>query len=60
MDCGLWVWFWYFNYFGEVCVWWGLGLMVLFVGGWFVVWSLVLLVMMMVLLFKVLGVVLLE
>ena len=34
MDRGLWAWSRHPNYFGEACVWWGLGLMALSAGGW--------------------------
>ncbi|MDY0746048.1 DUF1295 domain-containing protein [Paucibacter sp. R3-3] len=60
MDRGLWAWSRHPNYFGEACVWWGLGVMALSAGGWAAAWSLVSPVMMTVLLLKVSGVSLLE
>ena len=60
MDRGLWAWSRHPNYFGEACVWWGLGLMGLSAGGWQAAWCLVSPVMMTVLLLKVSGVALLE
>lgn len=60
MDRGLWAWSRHPNYFGEACVWWGLGLMALAAGGWSVSWSLLSPLMMTVLLLKVSGVALLE
>jgi len=60
MDRGLWAWSRHPNYFGEACVWWGLGLMALAAGGWSATWSLASPLMMTVLLLKVSGVALLE
>jgi len=60
MDRGLWAWSRHPNYFGEACVWWGLGLMALAAGGWSASWSLLSPLMMTVLLLKVSGVALLE
>lgn len=60
MDRGLWAWSRHPNYFGEACVWWGLGLMALGAGGWAVAWSLVSPLLMTGLLLKVSGVALLE
>lgn len=57
MDRGLWRYSRHPNYFGECCVWWGLGLMALAAGGW---WALVSPLLMTVLLLKVSGVALLE
>lgn len=57
MDRGLWRYSRHPNYFGETCVWWGLGLMALAAGGW---WALLSPVLMTVLLLKVSGVSLLE
>ncbi|HEU4459405.1 MAG TPA: DUF1295 domain-containing protein [Methylibium sp.] len=57
MDGGLWAWSRHPNYFGEFCVWWGMGLMALAAGGG---WSLVSPLLMSVLLLKVSGVSLLE
>lgn len=60
MDRGLWRYSRHPNYFGECCVWWGLGLMALSAGGWGATWSLVSPLLMTVLLLKVSGVTLLE
>ncbi|GER10120.1 DUF1295 domain-containing protein [Variovorax boronicumulans] len=60
MDRGLWAWSRHPNYFGEACVWWGLGLAALSAGGWAVAWCLVSPLLMTVLLLKVSGVALLE
>lgn len=60
MDRGLWRYSRHPNYFGEACVWWGLGLMALSAGGWGAAWSLASPVLMTVLLLKVSGVTLLE
>lgn len=57
MDGGLWAWSRHPNYFGEFCVWWGLGLMALAAGGG---WAIVSPLLMSVLLLKVSGVTLLE
>ena len=60
MDRGLWAWSRHPNYFGETCVWWGLGLMALSAQGWAGAWCLASPLMMTVLLLKVSGVTLLE
>lgn len=60
MDRGLWAWSRHPNYFGEACVWWGLGLMALAAGGWGAAWSLASPLLMTLLLLKVSGVSLLE
>ncbi len=60
MDQGLWAWSRHPNYFGECCVWWGLGLAALAAGGWADAWSLASPLVMTVLLLKVSGVALLE
>jgi steroid 5-alpha reductase family enzyme len=60
MDRGLWAWSRHPNYFGEACVWWGLGLMGLAAGGIATSWCLVSPLMMTLLLLKVSGVSLLE
>ncbi len=57
MDRGLWRLSRHPNYFGEFCVWWGLYLLAADAGGWWTVFSPVL---MSVLLLRVSGVVLLE
>lgn len=57
MDRGLWRYSRHPNYFGECCVWWGLGLMALAAGAW---WALVSPLLMTLLLLKVSGVALLE
>ena len=59
MDRGLWRHTRHPNYFGECCVWWGLGLMAL-ACGWAAAWSLVSPLLMTVLLLRVSGVRLLE
>ena len=60
MDRGLWAWSRHPNYFGEACVWWGLGLMAWSAHGGSGAWSLISPLMMTVLLLKVSGVSLLE
>ena len=60
MDGGLWRYSRHPNYFGETCVWWGLGVMGLAAGRWAGVWLLVSPLLMTVLLLKVSGVTLLE
>ena len=60
MDRGLWRTTRHPNYFGEVCVWWGLWLMALGAAGWAGAWSVASPVLMTVLLLKVSGVALLE
>jgi steroid 5-alpha reductase family enzyme len=60
MDRGLWAWSRHPNYFGEACIWWGLGLMGVAGGGFAAAWCLVSPLMMTVLLLKVSGVALLE
>lgn len=60
MDQGLWRYSRHPNYFGEACLWWGLGLMGLSAGGWTAAWCLVSPLMMTVLLLRVSGVSLLE
>jgi len=60
MDRGLWSWSRHPNYFGECCVWWGLGLMALSAGGADAAWCLVSPLLMTALLLKVSGVALLE
>jgi steroid 5-alpha reductase family enzyme len=57
MDRGLWRYTRHPNYFGEFCVWWGLYLLALCAGGWWTVFSPLI---MTVLLLKVSGVALLE
>ena len=57
MDQGLWRYSRHPNYFGEVCVWWGLWLLALSAGAW---WSVLSPLLMTVLLLKVSGVTLLE
>ncbi len=57
MDRGLWRYTRHPNYFGEFCVWWGFYLMALAAGGW---WALFSPLLMSVLLMKVSGVTLLE
>jgi steroid 5-alpha reductase family enzyme len=54
---GLWRYSRHPNYFGECCVWWGIGLIALSTGAW---WTLVSPVLMTVLLVRVSGVTLLE
>ena len=60
MDRGLWRYTRHPNYFGEVCVWWGLWLMALSAAGWGGAWSVVSPLLMTLLLLKVSGVTLLE
>jgi steroid 5-alpha reductase family enzyme len=60
MDRGLWRFSRHPNYFGEACVWWGLGLMALSGAGWAGAWSIVSPLLMTVLLLKVSGIGLLE
>lgn len=60
LDRGLWAWSRHPNYFGEACVWWGLGLMAVAAGGIGAAWSLVSPLLMTGLLLKVSGVALLE
>ena len=57
MDRGLWRYSRHPNYFGEFCLWWGLGLVALADGAW---WALASPLLMSVLLLKVSGVPLLE
>lgn len=57
MDRGLWRYTRHPNYFGECCVWWGLGLMALTAGS---AWALASPLLMTVLLLRVSGVTLLE
>ncbi|MBS0452751.1 MAG: DUF1295 domain-containing protein [Proteobacteria bacterium] len=56
MDQGLWRYSRHPNYFGEACIWWGLGVVALAGGGPGAVWSLVSPLLMTVLLLKVSGV----
>ncbi|MFX1681882.1 DUF1295 domain-containing protein [Mitsuaria sp. CC2] len=60
MDGGLWRYSRHPNYFGETCLWWGLGVMSLAAGGWTGAWALVSPMLMTLLLLKVSGVTLLE
>ena len=60
MDRGLWRHTRHPNYFGEACVWWGLGLCAVGGGGWGATWALVSPLLMTVLLLRVSGVRLLE
>jgi steroid 5-alpha reductase family enzyme len=60
LDTGLWRYSRHPNYFGEACLWWGLGIMALAADGWAAAWSLVSPLMMTVLLLRVSGVTLLE
>jgi steroid 5-alpha reductase family enzyme len=60
MDRGLWRFTRHPNYFGEVCVWWGLWLTAIAGAGWAGAWSIVSPLLMTVLLLKVSGVSLLE
>jgi steroid 5-alpha reductase family enzyme len=60
MDSGLWRHTRHPNYFGEACVWWGLGLAAVSGAGWGGAWALVSPVLMTVLLLRVSGVRLLE
>ena len=48
------------NYFGEACVWWGLGLVAVSAAGFAGTWSLLSPLLIAVLLLRVLGVTLLE
>lgn len=57
MDRGLWRYTRHPNYFGELCIWWGLYLLALGAGGW---WSIVSPLLMTWLLLRVSGVALLE
>lgn len=57
MDEGLWRYSRHPNYFGECCLWWGLGLLSVAAGAW---WGLLSPLLMTVLLLKVSGVTLLE
>jgi len=57
MDSGLWRYSRHPNYFGECCIWWGLGIAVLPLGAW---WALASPLLMTGLLLKVSGVTLLE
>lgn len=57
MDRGLWRYTRHPNYFGDACVWWGLGFIGLFAGGW---WALIGPVVMTVLLVRVSGAGLME
>ena len=60
MDAGLWHYTRHPNYFGETCVWWGVGLVALAGGGPSGAWCLVSPLLMTFLLLKVSGVSLLE
>ena len=60
MDRGLWRYTRHPNYFGEVCVWWGLWLLALGGAGWSGAWSVVSPLLMTWLLLKVSGVSMLE
>lgn len=60
MDGGLWRYTRHPNYFGEACVWWGLGLAAIGGGGWSAGWCLLSPWLMTVLLLRVSGVRLLE
>ncbi|MDH0863826.1 DUF1295 domain-containing protein [Mitsuaria sp. GD03876] len=60
MDRGLWRYSRHPNYFGECCLWWGLGLLALAAGGAGAAWSLASPLLMTVLLLRVSGVALLE
>ena len=57
LDTGLWRYTRHPNYFGDFCVWWGLYLIAASAGGWWTVFSPIL---MSVMLLKVSGVTLLE
>jgi steroid 5-alpha reductase family enzyme len=57
LDRGLWRYSRHPNYFGECCVWWGIGVCALSTGAW---WSLLSPLLMTVLLLRVSGVTLLE
>jgi steroid 5-alpha reductase family enzyme len=54
---GLWAWSRHPNYFGEALVWWGFGLLAVSVGGW---WTLYSPLVITLLLLKVSGVALME
>ena len=60
MDRGLWRYTRHPNYFGEACLWWGIGLVALAAGGLGAAWTLASPLLMTVLLLKVSGVALLE
>lgn len=60
MDRGLWRYTRHPNYFGEVCVWWGIWLMAMGGAGWSGAWSVVSPLLMTWLLLKVSGVRMLE
>ncbi len=60
LDTGLWRYSRHPNYFGECCLWWGVGLMALSGAGLSGLWALVSPLLMTVLLLKVSGVSLLE
>ncbi|WP_431103233.1 DUF1295 domain-containing protein [Roseateles noduli] len=60
MDGGLWRYSRHPNYFGETCVWWGLGVMGWVAGGWASAWVLASPLLMTFLLLRVSGVTLLE
>lgn len=60
MDRGLWHYSRHPNYFGETCMWWGVGVMGLAGGGWAHAWCLASPLLMTVLLLRVSGVSLLE
>ncbi|HYF16225.1 MAG TPA: DUF1295 domain-containing protein [Ramlibacter sp.] len=60
LDSGLWRYSRHPNYFGEACLWWGLGLMAVAGGGWAHAWCLGSPLLMTVLLLRVSGVTLLE
>ncbi|SEK58319.1 Steroid 5-alpha reductase family enzyme [Roseateles sp. YR242] len=60
MDTGLWRYSRHPNYFGECCLWWGLGMMAVSAGEWGAAWSLASPLLMTFLLLRVSGVTLLE
>ncbi|MBB3193099.1 DUF1295 domain-containing protein [Roseateles terrae] len=60
MDTGLWRYSRHPNYFGECCLWWGVGVMALSAAGVSGLWALISPLLMTVLLLKVSGVSLLE
>lgn len=60
MDRGLWRYTRHPDYFGEACVWWGLGLVAVSAAGSAGTWSLLSPLLMTVLLLRVSGVTLLE
>ena len=60
LDTGLWRYSRHPNYFGECCLWWGLGLMGLSASGWGGWWCLGAPLLMTILLLRVSGVTLLE